>query len=173
VRSRALSADDVNELGLRTGQSERLRTITPYRLFLSTIAGLAGGQVESLADMLREFNRQNDVTVAYMAFYNRLARPGFAKFMRRMFDRLTERLCVQTLAPEGKAAVSRFKNIVIQDGSPVALKKKLRDVFPGDSRRSTRGKIYGADGAAARLGLKPATLQSKMRKLGMRRADFS
>jgi hypothetical protein len=129
--ARALSTEDVNELGLRTRQSERLRTITPHRLFFSMVAGLAGGQVESLADLLRELNHQNDVTVAYKAFYNRLARPGFATFMRLMFDRLLERLCVQTLAPEGKAAVSRFQDIVIQDGSSFALENKLRDVFPG------------------------------------------
>lgn len=129
--ARALSIDDVNQLGRDTGQSERLRTITPHRLFLSTIAGLGGGKVESLADLLREFNHQNDVTVAYKAFYNRLARPGFAKFMRQMFARLIERLSIQTLAPEGHTAVARFKDIVIQDGSSFALKKKLRDVFPG------------------------------------------
>jgi formate hydrogenlyase transcriptional activator len=40
------------------------------------------------------------------------------------------------------------------------------------SLRATRGKIYGSDGAASRLGLKPGTLQSKMRKLGIRREDF-
>jgi transcriptional regulator with GAF, ATPase, and Fis domain len=39
--------------------------------------------------------------------------------------------------------------------------------------RATRGKIYGSDGAAAQLGLKPATLQSKMRKLGIVRAAFT
>lgn len=129
--ARALSVDDVNQLGRDTGQSERLRTITPHRLFLSTIGALAGGRVESLADLQREFNHQNDVTVAYKAFYNRLARPGFAAFMRRMFARLVERLCIQTLAPDGHAAVSRFKDFVVQDGSSFALKKKLRDVFPG------------------------------------------
>jgi hypothetical protein len=131
VLARALSVDDVNQLGRETGQSERLRTVTPHRLFLSTIAGLGGGKVESLADLLREFNHQNDVTVAYKAFYNRLARPGFAKFMQQMFSRLVDRLSLQTLAPEGHAAVARFKDIVIQDGSSFALKKKLRDVFPG------------------------------------------
>jgi hypothetical protein len=51
--------------------------------------------------------------------------------MHQMFDRLLERLCVQTLAPEGRAAVSQFKDIVIQDDSSFALKNKLRDVFPG------------------------------------------
>ena len=55
--ARALSVEDVNQLGRETGQSERLRTITPHRLFLSTRSGLADGSVESLADLLREFNR--------------------------------------------------------------------------------------------------------------------
>ncbi len=50
--------------------------------------------------------------------------------MHQMFGRLIERLCIQTLAPEGRTAVSRFKDIVIQSGSSFALKKKLRDGFP-------------------------------------------
>jgi transcriptional regulator of acetoin/glycerol metabolism len=41
-----------------------------------------------------------------------------------------------------------------------------------ESLRATRGKIYGTNGAAARLGLKPGTLQSKMKKLGIRREDY-
>lgn len=129
--ARALSADDVNQLGRKTGQSERLRTITPHRLFLSTIAALAGGNVESLADLLREFNHQNDVCVAYKAFYNRLARAGFADFMREMFVRLVEKLAVRTLEPDGSAAIARFRDIVIQDGSSFALKDSLSDTFSG------------------------------------------
>ena len=73
ARARALSIDDVNQLGRTTGQSKRLRTVTPHRLVLSTIAGLGGGKIESIADLRREFNHQNDATVAYQAFYNRLA----------------------------------------------------------------------------------------------------
>jgi hypothetical protein len=43
--------------------------------------------------------------VAYKAFYNRLALPGFTKFMHQMFDRLIERRCMQTpLAIEVHAA---------------------------------------------------------------------
>lgn len=37
--------------------------------------------------------------------------------------------------------------------------------------RRTRGKIYGSDGAAALLGLKPSTLQSKLRKYGIDRRE--
>jgi hypothetical protein len=34
-------------------------------LFLAIVAALASADVESLADLLREFNHQNDVIVAY------------------------------------------------------------------------------------------------------------
>ena len=127
----ALSVEEVNQLGRDTGQSVRLRTVTPHRLFLAIVAALAGAKVESLADLLREFNHQNDVTVAYKAFYNRLARAGFAEFMQQMFMRLLMTLSVRTLKPEGGAAIARFKDIVIQDGSSFAVKHKLRDAFPG------------------------------------------
>jgi len=100
-------------------------------LFLAIVSTFAGAQVELLADLLRAFNYENGVHVAYKAFYNRLARQGFAVFMRGMCLRLVEQLLVQTLAPEGQRAVARFKDIVIQDGSSFALKPSLRDVFPG------------------------------------------
>jgi len=41
-----------------------------------------------------------------------------------------------------------------------------------EALRATRGKIQGAGGAALRLGLKPGTLQSKMRKLGIEQNTF-
>ena len=39
--ARALSGDDVNQLGRDTGQAERLRTVTPHRLFLAIVSALA------------------------------------------------------------------------------------------------------------------------------------
>jgi hypothetical protein len=129
--ARALCVEVVNQLGREAGQSERLRTVTPHRLLLSTLAALAAGNIESIADLQREFNRHNHVTVAYKAFYNRLARPGFPAFMHQMFERLVEQLRIHTLTPEGNSAIARFADIVIQDGSSFALKKTLLDVFPG------------------------------------------
>ena len=128
---RTLAAADVNQLGRDTGQAERLRTVTPHRLFLAIVSTLGSGRVESLADLLRAFNHQNGVEVAYKAFYNRLARIGFATFMRGMLARLLDQLRIQTLTPEGQKAVARFTDIVIQDGSSFALKSALSGTFPG------------------------------------------
>ena len=45
--ARALSAEDVNQLGRMTGQAERVRTVTPHRLFLAIVSALAGTQREN------------------------------------------------------------------------------------------------------------------------------
>lgn len=129
--ARALSVEEVNQIGRDTGQAERLRTVTPHRLFLAMVSTLGSGRVESIADLLRAFNHQNGVEVAYKAFYNRLARIGFATFMRGMLARLIDQLRVQTLTPDGHTAVARFTDIVIHDGSSFALKSTLAGAFPG------------------------------------------
>jgi len=127
----ALSKEEVNRLGISTGQSQRLRVVTPYRLFLAIVAALAGGKVESLADILREFNYQNRTSTAYKAFYNRLARPQFAEFMRQMLCHLLDAFAMRILEPEEGSVLSMFKDIVIQDGSSFALKDALAAVYPG------------------------------------------
>jgi formate hydrogenlyase transcriptional activator len=42
-----------------------------------------------------------------------------------------------------------------------------------DALKTASGKISGQGGAAERLGLKRTTLQNKMRKLNISRADYS
>jgi len=131
VLKAALSIRDINDLGRQTGQSKRLRIVTPFRLVLALVGAMSSGNVESIADLLREFNFQNGTTTAYKAFYNRLAQPAFAEFMRQVFSRLLGGLALETLKPEAGSAVSAFEDIIIQDGSSFAIKRALRDVFPG------------------------------------------
>jgi transcriptional regulator with GAF, ATPase, and Fis domain len=48
------------------------------------------------------------------------------------------------------------------------LKARERELILSTLQR-TNGKIYGAEGAAALLGLKPTTLASKIKKLGLKK----
>jgi hypothetical protein len=131
VLKSTFSENEVNRLGRQTGQSERLRKVTPFRLFLAIVEALGMGKVDSLADLLRKFNFQNKTNIAYKAFYNRLARAGFAEFMREMLCRLLTNLALRILKPEAASVLSEFEDIIIQDGSSFALKDALRGVFPG------------------------------------------
>jgi len=53
-------------------------------------------------------------------------------------------------------------------GGGSSYRDAMREHIEG-ALRASGGKIYGEDGAAKALGLKPTTLQSKLRKLGIRR----
>ena len=129
--NRALSEASVNQIGRQTGQSVRLRKVTPHRLFISIVASLSSSTVETIADLLGAFSHRFGGKTAYKAFYNRLARSSFAAFMREMFCRLLGELSMQVLKPEADSPLSDFTDIVIQDGSSFTLKRALRFVFPG------------------------------------------
>lgn len=61
----------------------------------------------------------------------------------------------------------------IADGRPAASLKTLHEATRDhllDALRRSGGRIYGPDGAAAMLGLKPSTLQSKLAKHGIERS---
>ena len=127
----ALAEDTINQLGRETGQTQRMRVITPFRLVTTLLVAMAIGATETIADLHREFNFQNGTATAYKPFYMRLARSSFAKFMRAVAVRLIEELAVRVLQPKSGSPVSRFTDIIIQDGSSFALKPVLRSAFPG------------------------------------------
>jgi len=54
------------------------------------------------------------------------------------------------------------------DASVATLDDAMREHIER-ALRATEGRVYGADGAARLLGIKPTTLQSRMKKLGVRR----
>ncbi|MBC8422676.1 hypothetical protein H8E07_01000, partial [bacterium] len=132
----SLSGSEINALGLATGQSQRLRVVTPARLASTLLGSLGGGSVQSIADLNREFNFQHGTTTRYKAFYNRLAHEGFPAFTKALVARLLGGLAQRTLTPTAGSALEEFEDIVIQDGSSFALKATLQGVFPGRFRKN-------------------------------------
>src|SRR3989442_11710396 len=51
-----LDEDVLNERGQQVGFAKRERLITPFRLGLSVVASMATQQVQTLADLHRQFN---------------------------------------------------------------------------------------------------------------------
>ena len=60
----------------------------------------------------------------------------------------------------------RSANAKSTRADPSSLDEVIRKAIV-DVLKTTSGKVYGADGAAAVLGLKPSTLQAKMKRLGV------
>lgn len=128
---RVLQADWLEAEGRSTGFARRLRTVTPSRLALSLIGTFATQKVETIADLQRGFHAFTDRRVAYKPFYNQLAKPQFSRFMRRVFSHLLTELTLQVLRPLPESVLSRFSDILVQDGSSVTVHPALRERLPG------------------------------------------
>src|SRR5437867_4698928 len=121
----------LNACGKEARFCRRQRIITPFRLGLALTATCASHRVETLADFHRGFHALFDTTITYKAFYNQLAKPHFAAFMRTMASRLIGELTLKVLGFAKGRAFAEFRHIVIQDGSSFAIHDALREVFPG------------------------------------------
>src|SRR5713101_2540509 len=121
----------LNACGKEVKFCRRQRTITPFRLGLALTATCASQRVETLADFHRGFHALFDTTITYKAFYNQLAKPHFAAFLRTTAARLISEMTLKVLGFAKGRALAEFRHIVIQDGSSFAIHDALREVFPG------------------------------------------
>src|SRR4030095_13392749 len=72
-----------------------------------------------------------NTTVTYKAFYNQVAKPHCATFIRTMTSRLLGEMTLKVLGFEKGRTFAEFRHIIIQDGSSFAIHNALREVFPG------------------------------------------
>ena len=111
----------LNACGKETRFCRRERIITPFRLGLALVATSASQHVDTLADFHRGFCALLDVTISYKAFYDQLAKPRFADFMRAMTERLVGEMTLKVVGFTTGQAFSAFRHIVIQDGTSCAI----------------------------------------------------
>jgi len=71
------------------------------------------------------------------------------------------------MIPEGFAEQGGIPVVRTAESLKESIKRNIVDAL-----KKTRGKVYGDDGAAVLLGLNPSTLQSKMRKLGIKKKSY-
>ena len=90
----------------------------------------------------------------------------------RELQNVIERSVILSSGPELRVAVTEFSG----NSAPVALPARASDVSEAAERtrilqalKESKGIVGGPDGAAARLGLKRTTLQSRMRKYDIAR----
>jgi hypothetical protein len=121
----------LNACGTDAKCCRRMRIITPFRLGLALTATCASQCVETLADFHRGFHALFHTTITYKAFYNQMAKPHCAAFIRTMTSRLLGEMTLKVLGFEKGRACAEFRHIIMQDGSSFAIHDALREVFPG------------------------------------------
>ena len=127
----ALDESALYQLGRESGFEKRARSVTTVRFVSSLLNSLGSRRVESIADLLRDFNRDHKTEIYYKPYYNRLDCPGFPELMRQVFEAMMSGLCAQVLKPAKDGPFRRFKDIVVHDGTSFALRDSLVESFPG------------------------------------------
>jgi hypothetical protein len=127
----AMGRGSLRQLGEESGFVIRRRTITAERFVPSLLKTLGSRRVESLADLLRDFNSDHGATVFYKPFYEKLDTPCFPRLMRGVLQSMLDTLCLQALTPLRDGPFSRFRDIRLQDGTSFALHGALAKAFPG------------------------------------------
>jgi hypothetical protein len=126
-----LDANVLNERGQQLGFAKRERLITPFHLGLSVVASMATQQVQTIADLHRQFNELWESDTDYKAFYKQLLKPTSPEFFRTCLSHIMSQLTMKVLGFEAGEAFSEFNRLILQDGSSFALHEALRYVFPG------------------------------------------
>jgi Transposase DDE domain len=126
-----LDADVLNTRGKQLGFAKRERLITPFRLGLSVVASMATQQVQTIADLHRQFNELWAFESDYKAFYTQLLKSRSPEFFRASLCHIMSQLTMKVLGFEAGEAFSEFNRLILQDGSSFALHKALAEVFPG------------------------------------------
>jgi formate hydrogenlyase transcriptional activator len=89
----------------------------------------------------------------------------------RELENFVERSVILTSGSVLQAPLAELQTQIQADQSDLSLREKDRELIV-KALRDCKGKLGGADGAAARLGLKRTTLQSKLDHLGIKPRTF-
>jgi hypothetical protein len=121
----------LNACGTDATLCRRMRILTPLRLGLALTATCASQRVETLADFHRGFNAWFHTTMTYKAFYNQLAQPPCAAFIRTMPARLMGDMTLKVFGFAKGRACAALQHLILQDGSSFALHEAVRAGLPG------------------------------------------
>lgn len=126
-----MGAYALGRVGDMSGFVIRQRVVTAERFIPSLLGSLGSRDVESIADLKRDFNLDHGTAVAYKPYYNKLDTPCFPRMMRILFELMAAAWVIKALKAPAHSKLAAFKDILIQDGSSFALCDGLADVFKG------------------------------------------
>lgn len=127
----AIGRATLRQLGDDSGFVIRERTITADRFVPSLVKSLASHKVESIADLVRDFNFDHQLAVHYKPYYEKLDTPCFPRLMKGTLESMLTEMCLPVLEPLKHGPFARFDDIIIQDGTSFALHDGLAQAFAG------------------------------------------
>lgn len=127
----AMKKAKIDAIGRSLGFTIRERVVTPHSLATSLICALAVLPVQSLADLHRAFVAMSRRDIKYKPFHTQLAKSAFPELMRQVLCLYIEHLALTALRPVPGHLLAGFTDILLQDGSSMAVENELKATYPG------------------------------------------
>jgi formate hydrogenlyase transcriptional activator len=90
----------------------------------------------------------------------------------RELENFVERAVILTQGDELNVPFAELQKSSIRNGAPISTFQEAERQVIVEALKAASGKISGRGAAAERLGLKRTTLQNKMRRLNITKADY-
>ena len=119
----------INKIGKKVNFCNRKRIIKPFELVMSLLTALGDKPVDAITDLHRYFVELTGTDVQYKPFHNQLSKPEFVDLMKELVNFAMKEWQQQVLGT--KEELSKFKSIVLQDGSSFAVHDSLHETFKG------------------------------------------
>jgi hypothetical protein len=127
----ALGETEVLQIARESRWLRRLRDISPLALVVACLSTLGASKARWIADIHRTFNAFTGQSTRYKPFHNQLGKAAFPEFMRRLLERMLEKMTRPVLSAEIGGKLGRFRDILLHDGTSFALKDGLKKEWPG------------------------------------------
>lgn len=115
----------LKKIGDMSGFVIRQRVVTAERFIPSLLGSLGTRGVESIADLLRDFNLDQGTAVAYKPYYNKLDTPCFPRMMRVLFELMAAAWVMTALKPSANSKLAVFRDIIITRRQLVCALRRL------------------------------------------------
>ena len=126
-----LSDEELNNIATKSEFCQRKRQINPRELLICLMTTMGCDKTETIADIHRRFVEYTGQDITYRAMHSQLSKEAFPEFMREALSHLlTEWLAPAQVFSE-QSPFSRFRQILLQDGSSFALNDSLKGSYPG------------------------------------------
>jgi len=160
-----LKPAEVEKIARKTKWKQREGKIQPIDFLISFLSILCGKEkIIHLNSVWKNFNKISDVPVQYKPFYNRLNCEEFPEFMRALLGLALSKIMGTFFEPFENMKTMGISDIVLQDGSTIALSPKLAKKHP--SKFNKKGSLADEeqDNAAVSLHLSMSLLTEQIIK---------
>jgi len=133
---RVISEKRLDQIAKETGFCKRKRLLDASHtvwVFLVGLSACSGPRV--LAEFVRIFASISGKKISYKPFHDRINKPEFAEFMRRILVEAMSGLSLPIMRPRDKI-LGRFDDILLHDGSSLSLPDALKKEYPGRFTKS-------------------------------------